>query len=142
MAESNRLKILVIDDNEMTRAVLRTILHSDDQYQVVAEATNGISGLESAIRLQPDIICLDVIMPGASGLEILEQIKDKCPATTVLMVTGNNERETVRVAIERGASGFIIKPFNAGTVLDTVDLLAAKIRQLRASLPNEDPAGR
>jgi two-component system chemotaxis response regulator CheY len=125
MTKNRSLQILVIDDNEMTRAALRTILHSDENYQVIGEATNGETGLELALRLKPDLVCLDVVMPRTDGLEVLRQIKKELPLTTVLMVTGNNDRTTVENAIRFGANGFIVKPFKAGTVLDTMAGIAA-----------------
>jgi two-component system chemotaxis response regulator CheY len=135
MSSLKKLHILVIDDNEMTRAVLRAILHSEETYDVIGEATNGESGLELALKLRPDIICLDVIMPKTDGLEVLAQIKEKLPQVLVLMVTANNDRSTVQTAVQHGAAGFIIKPFSAGTVLKTMEQAAAKYRALKQEAP-------
>jgi two-component system chemotaxis response regulator CheY len=77
--------------------------------------------------LRPDIVCLDISMPDADGLDILQAIKSASKETMVLMVTASNDLKTVQTAIERGASGFIIKPFNSGTVLDTLQSTAAKL---------------
>ena len=135
MSATRKLDIIVIDDNDMTRAVLRTILHSEPDYNVAGEASNGDSGLEMALKLRPDIICLDIIMPKTDGLEVLARLKKKLPQTMVLMVTLNNGAKTVQTAVKRGASGFIIKPFNAATVLDTMQQVAAKCRALKAQAP-------
>src|SRR3989442_2990207 len=120
MAKPKGISVFIIDDNEMTRTVLRMIIQGDT-YDVIGDASNGKSGLESARKLRPDIICLDVVMPECDGLDVLTQIKEALPQTAVLMVTARNDRETVQTAIQRGASGFIIKPFNTGTVLDTME---------------------
>lgn len=140
MPNEEQLSILVIDDNEMTRAALRAILHSEKTYQVIGEATNGESGLELARKLRPDIICLDIIMPKSDGLDVLEQLKNSLDQSMVLMVTASNDRQTVETAVQRGASGFIIKPFNAGVVLDTMEQAAARLRALKRkpSLESED----
>ena len=121
--------ILIIDDNPTIRAMLRVIVQAAD-YRVVGEAGNGAQGIERALSLKPDIICLDVIMPGEDGLHTLIRIKEELPQTDVLMVSGKNDRDTVEAAIARGASGFIIKPFSAGTVLDTLTKTLAAPRPL------------
>jgi len=128
MAKSNGTSVLIIDDNETTRSMLRMIIQGET-YHVVGEANNGASGLERARKLRPDIVCLDIVMPDSDGLEVLAEIKQALPNTAVLMVTASNDRETVLTAIRRGASGFIIKPFNTGIVLDTLDKTAAALEQ-------------
>jgi two-component system chemotaxis response regulator CheY len=126
-----KLNVLIVDDNETTRALLRMIIQGD-AYDVVGEAANGATGLERALKLRPDIICLDVMMPDSDGLEILQEIKKKLPRSMVLMVTASNDAKTVQTAISRGACGFIIKPFSTGTVLDTLQKTAVKISELKS----------
>lgn len=119
--------MLIIDDNEAMRALLRVILRNDE-YEVVGEAGNGEQGLEMALRLRPDVICLDVIMPKMGGLDLLPQLRAQLPATPVLMVTGTADRETVQAAVSGGAAGYIVKPFNAARVLDAVGNALARAR--------------
>lgn len=113
------MNVLIVDDNEMTRALLRTILSSAG-YKVVAEASNSKNGLEQVLKNKPDIVCLDILMPDGSGIEVLKQVATELPKTIVLMVTGKHDVETVKECLENGAKGFIIKPFNASIVLKTV----------------------
>ncbi|WP_257572780.1 response regulator [Janthinobacterium sp. UMAB-56] len=127
MPEPVVLSVFIIDDNETTRAILRMIIQGEN-YHVIGEANNGISGLARARRLRPDIVCLDIEMPDSNGLDILIEIKQTLPNTAVLMVTGNNDRATIVTAIQRGASGFILKPFNSGVVLDTLNKAAAFLK--------------
>lgn len=127
MAQEKNINLIIIDDNEMTREVLRVTLRSDG-YQVVGEAADGESGLEMVRRLKPDVVFLDVIMPRISGLEVLKQIKQIMPKAVVLMVTGNSDRPTVQAALQNGASGFILKPFNTATVLNTVETALQRAR--------------
>ena len=129
-ASPKKRKVLIIDDNETTRAVLRMIIQGD-HFDVIGEAASGSAGLERVRRMKPDIVCLDISMPDADGLDILQEIKQAMKDVAVLMVTASNDVKTVRTAIERGASGFIIKPFNTGTVLDTLESTAAKLRELK-----------
>ena len=127
MSDEKRLGIFIIDDNEMTRTLLRMIVQGE-VYDVVGDAAGGKSGLERVLKMKPDIVCLDVLMPDSDGLEVLAQIKEALPKTIVLMVTASNDRATVQTALQRGANGFIIKPFNTGIVLDTLAKTVTKMR--------------
>lgn len=123
-----RISILIVDDNDIMRTVLRGVVRGD-HYEVVGEASNGNLAIDLARRLKPDIVCLDVMMPEKNGLEALNEIKAARPETEVVMITGNADAGTVQEAIMGGAGGFIVKPFNAARVLDTLDKVAARIRQ-------------
>ncbi len=117
--------VLLIDDNDVMRSLLRGMLRGED-YEVVGEARNGDQGFEMALRLQPDIICLDIDMPVKNGIEVLPALREKLPAARIFMITGHTERSMVQAAIEGGASGYIVKPFNAAKVLDTLAATAEK----------------
>lgn len=123
-----RTSIMIVDDNDMMRSILRSILRGEE-YDVIGEARNGSIAVEMAERIKPDIICLDVVMPEKDGLEALCEIKAARPETEIVMVTSNADPETVQEAIQNGASGFIIKPFNAARVLDTLEKVAARRRK-------------
>jgi two-component system chemotaxis response regulator CheY len=118
-------RVLLVDDNDVMRSLLRGMLRGED-YEVVGEARNGDQGLDMALRLQPDIICLDIEMPVKNGIEVLPALREKLPAARVFMITGHTERAMVQAAIEGGASGYIVKPFNAARVLDTLAATADK----------------
>ncbi|MEC5400167.1 response regulator [Uliginosibacterium sp. H1] len=111
--------VVVVDDNDTTRAMLRGILRQDG-LDVIGEAKDGESALQVVRRLKPALVCLDVQMPGSNGLEVLQTIKAELPSVRVLMVTGATERETVQAAIAGGASGYVVKPFNAANVTTAV----------------------
>ena len=115
----------------MMRAILRSMLRGE-HYNVVGEASNGQAAVDLVNNLKPDLVCMDVIMPEKTGIEALSEIKASNPDTRVVMVTGNSDPETVQESIQNGASGFIIKPFNAARVLDTLDRVSSKIRQKKA----------
>lgn len=121
-----RTTILIVDDNDIMRTILRGMLRGDD-YEIIGEARNGAIAVELADRLKPDIVCLDVIMPEKDGLTALCEIKVARPETEVVMITSNADPETVQEAIQNGASGFIIKPFNAARVLDTLEKVAGRL---------------
>lgn len=139
MAKRTPAKILIVDDNDLMRALLRGILRNED-YHIIGEARNGAVALEFIKRDKPDLICMDVMMPEMDGLEALQSIKAEHPEIIVIMITGNPSKENVQESIKGGASGFIIKPFNAAKVLDTLEhALGAAKPQTRlpenASLP-------
>jgi len=100
-----------------------------EEYDVIGEASNGVLAVDIAERLKPDIVCLDVVMPEKNGIEALCEIKATQPEIEVVMVTGNSDPATVQESIQNGASGFIIKPFNAARVLDTLARVGTRIRQ-------------
>lgn len=126
-----RTSVVIVDDNDLMRSLLRAMLRGEE-YEVIGEARNGNAAVEMAQRLKPQIVCMDVIMPEKNGIEALCEIKASIPETAVIMITANADPETVQESIQNGASGFIIKPFNAARVLDTLEKVAARIRQSKA----------
>jgi len=108
-------RVLVVDDDNLMREVLKALLR-DEGFEVVGEARDGQSALALLERLLPDIVCLDVNMPGMSGIEVLKAIRAGNPAIRVVMITGDASMGTVREAVGFGALGYIIKPFKAGRV--------------------------
>lgn len=123
-----RISIVIAEDNDMMRSLLRGMLRGE-AYDVIGEAGNGAAAVDMVKRLKPDIVCMDVVMPEKNGIEALCEIKAALPETEVIMVTGNSDPETVQESIQNGASGFIIKPFNAARVLDTLNKVGGRIRQ-------------
>ncbi|GAB2881915.1 response regulator [Uliginosibacterium flavum] len=123
MSEQSRfagVSVVIIDDNDTTRAMLRAILRAE-MIEVVAEAKDGANGLVMVRKLRPTLVCLDVMMPNVGGIEVLSQIKTEMPDVRVLMVTGSTDRDTVQAAIQGGASGYLVKPFNGGKVIAAVE---------------------
>ena len=125
-----KLSVVIVDDNDIMRTVLRGILRGDD-YEVIGEARNGVQAVEVALRMKPDIVCMDVMMPEKNGLEAMAEIKAERPDTGFIMITGSADPETVQDAIMFGAAGFIVKPFNAARVLDALKKLGSRLRQTR-----------
>jgi two-component system chemotaxis response regulator CheY len=119
---------MLIDDNELTRSVLRLSMQGD-RFEVVGEAAGARSGLEAVLKLRPDIVCLDVMLPDGSGLEMLPAIRDALPQCAVLMVTSSNDLATIQSALSGGACGFIVKPFNTRTVHDSLEKAVASLQR-------------
>ncbi|WP_317205864.1 response regulator [Janthinobacterium sp.] len=127
MTTDTGLRVFIIDDNEMTRTLLRMMIQGED-YKVVGYAGTALAAMRRIAALRPDIVCLDVMMPDMNGLELLDWIAAAQPECIVLMITALNDRATVESALARGAKGFIVKPFNPGTVLDTMRKAVGKLR--------------
>ncbi|WP_423681382.1 MULTISPECIES: response regulator [unclassified Undibacterium] len=125
---NKNISILLIDDNDITREVLRVVLRNEG-YTVAGEATDGGSGLDLALKLRPDVIMLDVVMPKVSGLDVLPKIKDMLPDSRILLVTASHDKDVLSEAVKSGIHGIILKPFNAQKIIDTVAGVAAKIKK-------------
>ncbi|WP_374328815.1 response regulator transcription factor [Azonexus sp.] len=124
----NALSVLIVDDNDMMRTILRGMLRGDE-YEIVGEARNGVQAVEAAERLRPAIVCMDVLMPEKNGLVAMVEIKAAHPEIEFIVITGSADPHTVQEAIHHGATGFIVKPFNAARVLDAMKKAATRIRQ-------------
>jgi two-component system, OmpR family, phosphate regulon response regulator PhoB len=113
-------KILVVEDHPTVREVLRTLLGLEDFE--VAVAPNGEAGLALADILEPDIVVLDVSMPGLNGYEVCRAIKARASDTRIVMVTARTSEEDERVGREAGADAYLRKPFSPLDILEAVGL--------------------
>ncbi|MFZ6801794.1 response regulator [Undibacterium sp. Di24W] len=120
MTEQSTLKVLIVDDYDMTRALLKIILRGQ-QFEVIGEAMDGEVGAAMCEELRPDLVLLDVMMPKLNGLEALAKIKASSHQPMILMVTGAEDEKIVTQALNLGASGYIVKPFNTASVIETLN---------------------
>ncbi len=120
MSEKRVLRVLIVDDYDMTRTLLRIILRGQN-FEVVGDATDGVMAIEMCARLKPDIMLLDVVMPKMNGLDVLAKLKASNSMPLVLMVTSAEEEKVVSQAMQLGASGYILKPFNTASVIETLN---------------------
>ena len=101
-------RVLVVDDDTLMREVLKALVR-EEGFTVVGEAKDGQSAIAQVDRIQPDLVCLDVNMPGMSGLDVLKAIKGRFQDCRVVMISGDASMATVREAVGFGAVGFIVK---------------------------------
>jgi DNA-binding NarL/FixJ family response regulator len=118
-----QLRVLVVDDHRLMVDAIRAILGREDDISVVGDADSGEKLLPLVGRTGPDVVLLDVRMPGIDGLTVLEQIRAQYPNVAVVMLSGIDDPALVRAALERGAAGFVLKH------VDPRDL-AASVRQV------------
>ncbi len=102
-------RILLVDDHEVVRLGLKALLEHHAQFEVVGEASNAKEALEQVGRMHPDIVLMDIRLPGTSGIESCEEIIKQYPETRVVMLTSYAEDEMLFSAIRAGASGYILK---------------------------------
>lgn len=107
-----KFRVLVIDDSEIARDGIRLILESDPAFEVVAEGTSGEEALTLSEQWMPDLVLMDIQMPGLGGLEATKQLKDKYPYLKVVMVTVSDDIAHLFDAIKRGAQGYLLKNLN------------------------------
>jgi two-component system, chemotaxis family, chemotaxis protein CheY len=113
-------RILVVDDNQVIRMTLSGVIRQDPRLTVVGEASSGEMALEAVKALQPDLVCLDVIMPGIGGLATLKRMREEHPAVRTIIITAEGTSEILKEALAAGANGFVVKPFSAAKVLSAI----------------------
>jgi two-component system, NarL family, response regulator NreC len=101
--------VVVVDDHAVVRSGLRLLLENQDDIEVVGEAGNAKDAIFRARALKPDVILLDVVMPGESGIDVLPQLKNESPETKVLVLSMQDDPSYVREAFAAGASGYVLK---------------------------------
>ncbi|MCA2213005.1 response regulator [Jidongwangia harbinensis] len=120
------ITVLLADDQAMLRAGFRSLIELADDITVVGEATDGPDAVRMARLLRPDVVCMDVRMPGGDGLTATREIVGTLdPAPAVLVLTTYELDEYVFGALEAGASGFLLKDADVDTLLDAIRRLAA-----------------
>lgn len=110
--------VLVVDDAAFMRMMIRDIL-TREGYQI-HEAVNGRDAVEKYLEVRPDLVTMDITMPGMSGLEALQSIREQDPVARVLMVSAMGQQKMIVEALEYGAMDFLVKPFQPTKVLETV----------------------
>src|SRR4030067_1798870 len=105
----DKIKVLVVDDHAIMRDGIRALLGLHDDIEVVGEASEGKEAVEKAQELVPDVVIMDIAMPGMGGLEATRRIKKKNPKIKVLVLTQHDNKEYILSVIKAGASGYVPK---------------------------------
>lgn len=105
----SKIKTLVVDDHAIMRDGIRALLELHDDIEIVGEASEGKEAIERALKLTPDVIIMDIAMPGMDGLEAIRRISRKLPKSKVLVLTQHDNKEYILSTIKAGAAGYVPK---------------------------------
>lgn len=119
------IKILIADDHPLVLQGLRAVIAATDDITVAAEALNGRDAVQGVVEHRPDVAILDLDMPELHGLEATKQIRDRCPATAVIILTMFDDDATVLAALQAGAVGYLLKGADGTHVLTAIRSAAA-----------------
>ena len=113
--------VLVVDDALFMRSMIREILVRSGRYEIVAEADNGRDAVECFREMRPDLVTMDIVMPGMDGIDAVREILQIDPGAAIVMCSALGQEPLVVESIAAGARDFIVKPFSADKVLEVVD---------------------
>jgi len=117
---TEQIKIALADDHHVVRQALRLLLETEPQFAVVGEASDGLEAVSLAERLKPDVLVLDLMMPGLGGNEVTEQVVKRSPNTRVVLLSMHVNEAHVLEALRKGASGFVRKDATAADLIRAI----------------------
>ena len=120
-----KLRILLADDHETVREGLKVILNGQPDMEVVGQAANGSEAVSQTAALDPDLVIMDVSMPGGNGFEATQVLKASCPRTRVITLTRHRDEGYIHELLRAGASGYVLKQSRADELLQAVRTVAA-----------------
>ncbi len=139
-----KIHLLLVDDIPETRENLRKLLFFESDIEVVGAATNGEEGIQMAVDLQPDIVLMDINMPGVDGITASERISQQSPFTQIIMMSVQGEADYLRRSMLAGAREFLIKPFSSDELVSSIRRvyqLGASRRQAMPAMQHHQQAG-
>ncbi len=119
-----KIRIIIVDDHEIVRIGMRSLLEQYPQYEVVSEAGNAKEAVEQVQSFNPDIVLMDIRLPGKSGIDACEEIKRFAPDTKVIMLTSYAEDEMLFSAIKAGASGYVLKQIDSEGLIKSLEAVS------------------
>ncbi|HSD50079.1 MAG TPA: response regulator transcription factor [Candidatus Methylomirabilis sp.] len=120
MSDIQPIRILLVDDHLLFRGGIASLLTAEKGFEVVGEAANGQEALEKARELMPDIILMDISMPGMGGLEATRRIKEEIPTVRIVVLTVSDEDQSLFDAIRSGAQGYLLKKMKPQALFSTL----------------------
>ena len=114
------MRIVIVDDHTVVRDALRTTLDAEDDINVVGEAGDGKQGVQKAQELNPDLVLMDIAMPGMNGIDACHEIRDLLPDTKVLMLTASQDEESWTASMLAGAQGYVLKVSGQEEILHAI----------------------
>jgi NarL family two-component system response regulator LiaR len=120
MTETQPIRVMLVDDHAVVRSGLGAFLLAFDDLELVGEAGGGEEAVRLCDRLQPDVVLMDLVMPGMDGAAATRAIRERCPEIQVIALTSFKEKELVQGALEAGAIGYLLKNVSAGELADAI----------------------
>lgn len=114
------IRVLLVDDHALFREGLGMIIASQPDMLIVGEASDGLEATIKALELKPDLVLMDIQMPGVDGIEATRRIKKELPSTTIVMLTVRDDEEKLFEAIKNGAQGYLLKQMRSKELLDMI----------------------
>ncbi len=132
MTEANLIRVMLVDDHAVVRSGLSTFLMTCDDMELVGEAASGEQAISLCQNVKPDVVLMDLVMPGMDGATATQKLRERCPEIQVIVLTSFKEQELVQGALKAGAIGYLLKDV-------TADELANAIRAANAGKPTLAP---
>jgi two-component system, NarL family, response regulator LiaR len=131
------VRVVLVDDHDLLRRGIRMMLETEEGIEVVGEAADGDAALRLVEDEAPDVVIMDVVMPGKDGIEATKDIKDRHPNVGVVVLSGHDERQFVFDALKAGASGYLLKTSDLDEVVTTVKAVARGEASLDPNLASQ-----
>ncbi len=129
-----KITIVLADDHNVVRQGLRAILETQHDFSVVGEASDGLEAVRVVERTAPDVLVVDILMPGITGVEVLRQVTERSPKTATLVLSVENNEIYIRDALTNGAAGYLVKDAPAEDLMQAIREVAAGKRYLSPAL--------
>ena len=138
----SKIKVLIADDHTIVRIGLATLLNAEKDIEVVGEAKNGEMAVKEALRLSPDVIIMDLMMPKKDGAEATAELREKLPSAKIIILTTFGASDGIAHALESGAAGALVKTADADALVATIravaggeTVISSEIKRLLAETP-------
>jgi DNA-binding NarL/FixJ family response regulator len=118
------IRVVLADDHAMVRNSIRRLLSKASEIQVVGEASNGIEAIQTVNRLEPDVLLLDLEMPGLNGLEVLRALQASHSPVRILVLSAYDDKQYVREMLNHGAAGYLTKDEGADCIIEAIKSIA------------------
>jgi len=132
-----KTRVLLADDHQVIIDGLKALLTSEDDLEVVGQATDGLQVVPRVLELKPDVLVLDLMMPGLGGLEVARQMRDRAPSTKVIILSMHSNDAYVVEALRNGAAGYVLKQAEARALVDAIRTVRGGTRYLSPPLSEE-----